>query len=82
MRIADERWRQPRGDHVERVIAADSCEVEHFGSAIDTDARGQKVMSMRLGQQCSHDIATGIEIGGDEHQLAKARLSKILDEDL
>ena len=59
------------GEHVERVIAADAGEVEHLGAPIAVRPRRQKVRAVRLAQQRRDDVATRVEIGGDEHQLAK-----------
>src|SRR5262245_58562893 len=82
MRIADQRRRHSRCNHVERVVPADAVQVEHFRSAIDADTRRKKVLSMRLAQQRSDHVATGIEIGGHEQQFAEPRLPQVFDEHL
>src|SRR5262245_35259579 len=82
MRVADKRRRHTSRDHIERVIAADAGQIEHLRPTIDADTRREKIMSMRLAEQRRYQIAASVEIGGDEDQLAKTRLSEILDEHL
>ena len=60
------------------MVTADAGQVEHLRPSIASDARGHEVAPMRLGQQRRNDIATGIEIGGDEHELTEPGLSEVL----
>ena len=80
IRIADAAAASARQHDVERMVAADAGQIEHFRSPIAPDARRQKIASMRLGKQRGHDIAPGVEVGGDEHELAETRLTEILRE--
>ena len=61
-----------------RVIAPDAGQVEHLGSPVAPDRGARNSRRYGSREQRRNDVAPGIEIGGDEHQLAETRLTEVL----
>ena len=80
--IAQDRGGQPGGSDVERLVPRGSQKVERVGSPLVLRPCSHEFAAIRLLQQRGHYVSPRIEIGGDNHQFAKTRLTEILGKDL